>query len=147
MLSEGAAMPDKYDPYPDLGKLLDAALRSGWYALPYVERLADGLGPETSAGPEAAERLLRKALGLPAGTCETVSTASGIVCGRPAARYSGTCGCGHPRDGWLCEGCRAKSLWCRTCYRLGRGGAHECAVTLPPAGALARAVAPGQVTT
>lgn len=59
-------MADHYDPVPDLARLLDAALRTYGSALPYVDRLAEGLGLESSAGPETAERLLLESLGLKA---------------------------------------------------------------------------------
>ena len=138
-------MAENYDPVLDLGHLVVTGLNYRNDTYYWASRIAERLSIGEDDYAETVAEVLRKALSL-SGTCEAVPTATGIPCGQAAARYSGTCGCGHPRDGWLCEGCRAKSLWCRTCYRLGRGGAHECAVTLPPAGALARAVAPGRVS-
>jgi len=62
-------MAEKYNPAPDLALLLDAARRAGWGALPYVDRLTERLGLESSGGPEAAEKALREALGLKACRC------------------------------------------------------------------------------
>jgi len=59
-------MADNYDLVPDLGKLLDAALRAERDGTVYAERIADRLGLDSWAGPEAAERALREALGAPA---------------------------------------------------------------------------------
>jgi hypothetical protein len=87
-------MPEKYDPVPDLALLLDAARRAGWSALPYVDRLTEGLGLGLSAGPEAteaAEGLLREALGLKA--CRCVLGGGDLI---PLA---------CPVHGTPCEGC------------------------------------------
>lgn len=58
-------MTDTYDLYPDLARLLDAALRAGRDGAEYAERIAGRLGLDPGGGPEAAERLLREALGVP----------------------------------------------------------------------------------
>jgi len=73
-------MTEKYDPVPDLALLLDAAARAGWSSLPYVDRLTERLGLEPSAGPEAAEKLLRQVLDLK--TCRCVISGGELL---PAA--------------------------------------------------------------
>jgi hypothetical protein len=132
-------MPDNYDLLPDLARLLDAALRAGWSALPYVDRLAEGLGLGPSGGPEEAERLLRAALGMPpAGTCELVRTGDGTCCAEPAVvRLTGACLHGHVAERQVCEGHKVpgEPLWCRTCYQQAAPDAHRCPVVLFPAGA------------
>lgn len=59
-------MADKYDPFPDLGKLLKAAFMGGGDGAPWAERIAEqlGLGEDDSTETFAAE--LRKALRIPA---------------------------------------------------------------------------------
>jgi hypothetical protein len=81
------------------------------------------------------------------GTCELVTARGGIPCPQPAVtRLTGTCPCGHVTERGVCEGHRTpgKPLWCRACYRLPEGATHKCPVDLIPAGAVARAVTPGQ---
>jgi hypothetical protein len=58
-------MTEEYDPFPDLARLLDAALRAGRDGAAYAERIAGRLGVDPGAGPEAAEKVLREALGVP----------------------------------------------------------------------------------
>lgn len=165
-------MADHYDPVPDLAKLLDAALRAGWSALPYVDRLTEGLGLESSAGPDAAERLLREALGIKACTCpvggggglvvpdcggleecapscgegcQGTGSTSGTVCGvTPAALYRAECGNGHPRWGWLCARHAATAgLWCRECFEADGTVRYVTPALVPEA--VARVTMPGRV--
>jgi hypothetical protein len=58
-------MAERYDPYPDLGGLLSAVLRSGRDGAVHAERIAERLGLDPVGGPGAAERALREALGGP----------------------------------------------------------------------------------
>lgn len=62
-------MTDTYDVLPDLALLLDAALRYGRDSWAYAERIAEAIGLDADAGPEAAENALRGALGLKACRC------------------------------------------------------------------------------
>lgn len=87
-------MAENYDPLPDLALLFDAALRAGWSALPYVDRLVERLELKPSAGPEAAEALLRKTLGLKTCLC-------GISPGAPSEVIPLAC----PVHGTPCEEC------------------------------------------
>jgi hypothetical protein len=127
-------VPDGYDPLPDLALLLDAALRAGRAGAVHAEMIAERIGPEAYAGPEAAERALRRAIGLP-GACEAVTAKRGTICGDPAGHRSGTCECGHPRNGMLCEYhlTGGEPLWCLVCYRLDGTESHRCPVAFTPA--------------
>ena len=127
-------VPDGYDPLPDLALLLDAALRAGRAGAVHAELIAERLGHDPDAGPEAAERALRRAIGLP-GACEAVTAKRGVVCGDPAEHRSGVCKCGHPRGGMLCEYhlTGGEPLWCLVCYRLDGTESHRCPVAFTPA--------------
>ena len=92
-------MADQYDPTLDLALLLAALLHRGPDGAAYAERLADRIGLDASAGPEAAERLLREALGLKACRCAIDGPAEVLplacpVHGTPCESCGGLEGCG-----------------------------------------------------
>lgn len=128
-------MTDDHGILPLLGSLLDAGLRAGHDSPAYAGRIAELIGLDPEAGPEAAEKALRAPLGLAAETCELVAAPCGTSCARPAVtRLTGTCPHGHVAERQVCEdhGTPEEPLWCRVCYRLPEPGAHECPVALLP---------------
>ena len=132
-------MAEKYDPLPDLAKLLAAALRAGRDGAAYADRIAERLGLGEDDSAEVVAGVLREALGLAVtGACELVPLKGGTACAHAAVvRLTGACLHGHVAERLVCQEHRTpgEPLWCRACYRLPEPGAHKCPVALFPAGA------------
>jgi predicted nuclease with RNAse H fold len=79
-------------------------------------------GPDTAAGGTAACQAVNEFCGILLGPCGQTS----------AGLYRRICVHEHVKDGYLCQehADRREAGLCRTCYELGGGLSHECAISV-----------------
>jgi len=117
-------MAEKYDPWPDLGKLIQAAIWGRHDAIRYGERIAHGIGVGEDDSAEAIAAVLKSAAGLRACRC--------AIDGGPGLVLPLAC----PVHGTPCEVCggleECKRNCGEACEATGTPSGTVCGVT--PAG-------------